>query len=283
MPAKLKAIWKNVTDFGEKHSHVISGGVAIVGVVATAVLAYRARPKMDDILEEQRWKVEELDEVVSLPEEEYKKVKREITVETVKRAVPVMAPTVIAGIGTIGAMTFSIASGAKKIAKATSLATASDLAYHELYEKTREVVGDEKMSEIKKEIAQDRVDDISEYGSFKIDEAGFYETGLGNDPWFDAFSGMLFKCSEKAIREAILKCKEGLVDGQPYFVMNELYSELHLPQTKAGKRYGFKLTSISNQKDLMKPNLGNAVRWGEGSVSVLDWWDDPIVVTDKLG
>ena len=281
--AFMKKAGKNVSEFSSKNSHIISGGVALVGVVVTAVCAYKARPKVDHIMEEQREKMEELDECVELPEEEVKKVKREITTETVKKLVPALAPTVISAMGTSGAIVFSVASGVRKIAQATQLATASELAYKELYDKTKKVVGEEKVSEIKKELAQDKVDELSDFGKFSIDEAGFYETGLGNDPWFDSFSGMLFKCSEKAIREAILKCKEALVDGQPYFVMNELYSELHLPQVKAGKRYGFKIESLTNQKDLMKPNLGNAVRWGEGSVSVLDWWDEPIVVTDKLG
>ena len=280
---KLKRFGKSIADFGSKNSHIIAGSAAIVGVVATAVCAYKARPKMDRIMKEKQEKMDELDESIEIPEEEYKRVKREIVWETVKEATPVMGPTVLVGSATVGAIIFSLVSSNKKISDASAIAAGYSMAYRELYDKTKEVVGEEKAEEIKKEIHQDHVDQISEYGTISIDAAGFYETGLGNDPWFDSFSGMLFKCSESAIKDAVLRCKERLIDGEPYFVMNELYSELHLPQPTAGKKYGFKIDSLTNQRDLMKPNLGNAVRWGEGSVAVLDWWEDPYVVTDRLG
>lgn len=282
----LKTGITKVYEFGSKHSHIISAGVGIVSIVATGYFAYKARPKMDAILDEAREKMDALNSKANdISEEEYKKEKRVIVVETVKKATPVLAPAVISGVTGSAANCFSAVQNArniKKIAEVSAFASMNELAYSELYSKTKEIVGEEKMQEIKQQIDQDRIDAISEYGTMSISQSGFYDTGLGVDPWYDRFSGMLFYCSEKAIREKILECKEGLIDGEPYFVMNELYSKLHLPQTIAGGRFGFKITSMTNQRDLMKPNLNNAVRWGEGSISVLDWWDEPEIVSTSL-
>ena len=68
----LKTGITKVCEFGSKHSHIISAGVGIVSIVATGYFAYKARPKMDVILDEAREKMDALNRKANDISENYR-------------------------------------------------------------------------------------------------------------------------------------------------------------------------------------------------------------------
>lgn len=288
MPVKLKAAWKKVAEFGSKNSHVISGVVAGVGVVVTAVCAYKARPKMDRILEDKDEKLEELEESVVLPEEQYKKVRREIYVETFKEAAPVMAPTVVSGLVTIGAIIFSVKSGSKKIADATALASSLELANHELLSKAKEVVGEEKVEEIQEKVAEDRFkkqfgDDISDEEAEEIFRLAHQARG-GNQLYYDPNFGRIFKSDEDTIvdvSDELLKDMKKSCDMEGYKTYNDFYACMMLPETRFGEDYALTYFEDIRHEDTLvrpKPLFYNTMKFGKRSVVILEWETTPILV-----
>ena len=288
MPVKLKAAWKKVAEFGSKNSHVISGVVAGVGVVVTAVCAYKARPKMDRILEDKDEKLEELEETVVLAEEQYKKVRREIYVETFKEAAPVMAPTVVSGLVTIGAIIFSVKSGSKKIADATALASSLELANHELLSKAREVVGEEKVEEIQEKVAEDRFkkqfgDDLSDEQVEEIYQAAIQARG-GNQLYYDPQFGNTFKSDDDTIMDVaddIVRDLRRSGDMEDYKDYNDFYAYMSMPQTMSGTDYAICYYEDIRREDSivqLKPRLTNTFKLGKRSVVVLHWETQPLLV-----
>lgn len=285
MPVKLKAAWKKVAEFGSRNSHVISGVVAGVGVVVTAVCAYKARPKMDCVLADKDEKLEELEEAESLSEEQYKKVKRDIYVETFKEATPVMGPTIAAGIVTIGAIAFSVKSGSKKIADATALATSLDLANHELLSKAKEVVGEEKVQEIESKTAEERFkqqfgEDISDEEAEEIYQVAIQARG-GNQLYYDPYFGRMFKSDEDTITEVCRDLANDLNDTEDYKTPNDFAACMLMYETRFGEDYALTYYEDMNHKDSLvrlKPLFYNTFKIGKRSVVILEWETRPILV-----
>lgn len=266
---------KALGDFAEKNGRIVGGIAIVAGIFVTAAMAYKSRPKVDKILEEKKEKVKEIDESEDLTEEEKAKERKETTKETVKEIAKAMAPTAVAGIATAGITIATVASGEKTIHKYMNLAMAGDIAYKELYDKTRKVVGDEKADEIRKEIEEDHLKeggDLFGPGS-KFDEAVIIDCG-GNELYYDYYSGRLLRTSETAILAAADKCNDKMDNGEEDCIsMNEFYHELGAPDIGAGEDRGWGNYCLAKR---LEPNLFNTMRWGEGSATILDWCDRPM-------
>ena len=111
---KVKEMFNKVTTFGDKHQREIKLGLTIAGVVLTGISAARAGIKAHDILEDQKEKMDSLENYESsdMSEEEYKEKKKDLTIETVKRMAPVVLPPVVIG----GATILSAVSGYRECA-----------------------------------------------------------------------------------------------------------------------------------------------------------------------
>lgn len=271
---------KLVTAFGgklfesaAKNSHTVMGIAAIGGLVAANILWWIARPKVDDIIEEQKVKMDDVD-LSEATDEEKAKEKKDITFETVKRVAPVVAPAAIVTLVTGGLMVGSIKSANQKISNFAGIATASDIAYKELYDKSREKLGDEKMDEIQKEIAEEKMhngsgDDLSCY----LERDGMVQAKGGSQPFYDVMSGRVFRSDVDTIMKAVIACNDRITSGrEAYISLNEFYQELELPQVILADDRGWGGYSLSN---MLEPNINNAIRLGDISVIVLDWYNRP--------
>ena len=264
----LKGIGEGIKTFAENNGRVVGGVIAVAGVIGTAILAYQARPKVDKVLEEKKEKVREIEADESLTEEEKAAEKKAVTKETAKELIPEVAPAVVCGIVTVGTIIATLVSAEKAINHWSGLAVAGDIAYKELYDKTRDIVGEEKANEIRKEIIEDQNKDV------KFEECMIYDCG-GPELFYDALSGRLFRASESIVNKAVLNCNMRLTAGsENYITVNEFYDELGLPHCILGEDRawgGFTPT------DKLEPNMFNTMRHGEGSAVILDWFVRPML------
>ena len=267
---------------GSQKSNVVMGVAAIGGLVGSVVLAYIARPKVDRIMDEQRRKVEDLDADESLTEEERKKERRHITRETVKRLTPVMLPTVACTIASGTMMAGSIVTGEKKIRKMGDLALAGDVAYTELLNATKEVVGEEKAEEIQKKAAENKLEkelsdeDILHPGE-PVDAdrfmSMFVQARGGKQPFYYAMTGRLFLSDVQTIDHVCTYLSTKIASGaEAYISENDFWTEMELDQVGGGGDRAFGGMS-SVQK--LQPNMRNTMRYGDISVIILDWYDRP--------
>lgn len=296
----LKTGITKVCEFGSKHSHIISAGVGIVSIMATGYFAYKARPKMDVILDEAREKMDALNRKANdISEEEYKKEKRAIVVDTGKKAIPVLAPAVISGVTGSAANCFSAVQNAKnikKIAEISTFASMNELAYSELYNKTKDIVGEEKAAEIQKEVDQSLLDkkygnDISDEKADELFEVAIQANG-GNQLYYDPMFGRLFKSDDDTLTRATDNLMCDLTrrkDYSRYISYNQFWSEIGLPRINTGEDYAvawydqaYTQYAFTDECEItgLELNLNNTVKIGKRSVTVLHWMDAPVPVAE---
>ena len=266
----MKDVGVSALKCGSKNSHIIMGALAVGGLVGSVVLSYKMRPKVDEIMEEQHTKMEELEYTEDMTEEERKAEEKAITRETVKRLVRAGLPCALCTALTGASMVGSIISSNNKIKSSTNLAIASDIASKAIYEKTKEIVGEEKAEEIKKaadqEILERRFADIPD-----TDIASFeFRTYGGSDWYYDACTARLFQCDDDTIIKAADNLERKLNKGQEeYAEYDEFFDEIGYKGGLLKTQYAFKVGQT------IEPILYNTIKIGKKSVTVVDWAERP--------
>lgn len=290
----FKTIGEGVTKLANsKHSQTVTGLIAIGGLIGTAVLAYRMRPKMDEVIAEQREKVKAIDEDETLSPEEAKAARKVVTVETVKKVAKVAGPTVSCAAATAGFIGGTVAISNFKIGNLTSLLGMSEIAYQELFDKTKELVGEEKMNEIQGEIAKDNIISRASDGKRQkyadltdeeidslLEVMDVVQAEGGDQMFFDKLTKRIFKSDCSTIRRACnnlsSRCRN--TGGEPYVTYRDFYYELGLKnEPPIYELIGWGGYSLRDTE--ITPNLCNPIILGERSFIVLDWITHP---TDKF-
>lgn len=231
---KVMALVSKAVNFADEHQREIMLGGAIAGTVVTAVLSWKAGIKADKVLEKQRVKMEGLKYIEESDEELYKEEKKKVTVETVKKLAPIVAPPVIAATGTIVAVCAGYKSASKQIATLSALYSMSEKALADQLEKTKEIVGPKKAQDIADAITDKKVKDNP------IDKNTIINTGKGTTLCLDDMSGRYFYSSAEEIKKACNTINKRMMD-EYYISLNELYDELGLPDITLGEDVGFNI------------------------------------------
>lgn len=296
----MKSGFDGLKKFCSKHSHIIAGCIGVAGVVGTGVFAYKARPKMDGILDEAREKMECLNAAAgTMPEEEYKKRRRSIIFETTKKSAVVLGPAFLSGMTASGMMVFNthkVITTGKKLADAQALQAMTEFAYADLYDKTKNIVGEEEAQKIQSQVDQDMVDnrygkDISDEAADEIFEVALQAKG-GNQLYYDPMFGMLIKSDD----DTLIRATDELIgdlkrqnDPEKFITYNKWLSEIDLPGIIAGEDYAvawydqaYTQFAYSSERDItgLELNLNNTVKIGKRAVTVIHWRDAPVWVED---
>lgn len=254
-----------------KHSQTITGALAVGGMILTAVMAYRMRPKVDAIISEQKKRIDALDEM-DTPEEEKAAVRKEITKETIMKLAPVAGPTIASATATAGLMVGSVVISNGKINKLASAVSMSEVMYKELFDKTKEVVGEEKANEIQTKLAEDKIKEVIK-SEEDLEALGIIQARGGNQLFYDLMTGRVFRSDVDTIYEACNYLNRKICSGkEPYITYNEFYSELDMSQVGFGDDRGWGGHSLTN---VLEPNMNNATVIGKTSVIILDWYTKP--------
>lgn len=229
-------IMKKVTDFQEKNAPAILAGVAVVGLIVTAVSAYKAGQKMLDI------KAKHIDELNKNKEKPIKE-KKETIVKIAKEVAPVMAPTVVLGAASIGCILGSHSASRRRIAALSAAYSISETALKDLEGKMSDILGEKKTREIKDSISKDKLSKGE-----KPKENQVIITGNGEVLCKDSYSGRFFMSSAEKIGRAInWASNEARVC--MYVSLNEFYDQLDIPRIPLGDDLGW------NADDLVSGTL----------------------------
>lgn len=221
--------------FADEHQREIMLGGAIAGVVVTTVLSWKAGIKADKIMAEQRKKMEALEADAEMyDEEQLKEEKKNVTIETVKRMAPVVAPPVISAAGTIVSVIGGYKVASKQIAVLSSLYSMSEKALTEYQDKAKELIGPKKTQEIKDEVSADKVRE-NPPKSDKI-----INTGNGETLFYDPKSGRYFYSSPEAVKSATNRINLRMME-EYYISLNEYYDEMGLTDIELGEDMGFNI------------------------------------------
>lgn len=213
---KLSRIVQQTKRSVKKNSPVILTAVGITGMVTSTVLAVKATPLALDLISEAEFeKGEEL-------------TKKEVIKVTWKPYIPAIGTAVFSIACIIGANSIHMRHSA-------ALATAyklSQSALHEFREKAVEVVGENKVSEIKQKVNQDKVD------KEPVSKTEVIITDKGKTLMYDTISGRYFESSIEEINKIVNELNRDMLSDM-YISLNQFYSAIGLQHTKAGYDLGW--------------------------------------------
>lgn len=229
--------------FTKRNSPAILTGVAVVGLISTAWSAFKAGPRASQIMEDYRKDMRDCH-----PKD--KEAKRAVVGETVKKMVPVIAPTVIAGGTTVACIIGSHSASSRRIAALSAAYSLSESTVKNLNEKMEEMLGEKKARAIKDSIMKDKLHADTEKDKKVMACENFVIPGDGTVLCKDLYSGRLFYSSAEKIKQAITKCSYDIVSDM-YISLNDFYEAIDSPQLSRipmGEDLGWNIDDTQNGK-----------------------------------
>lgn len=224
---KFTKMMENALTFADEHQRELFLGVQIVGTIMTGVLAWKAAPKAQEIVDKHKRAMEDI------PANDTEKRRKE-TVETIKDVAPILLPPVITGAMTIGCALGGYKASTKQIAALSAAYTLSEKALTEYKDKALEIVGPKKAQTIKDEIHQDHV-----VNNPPSDTNTIINTGKGNTLCYDEISGRYFYHDPEKLRREANNVNDELRNGGGSVYLNEWYTMIGLEKIKIGNDIGF--------------------------------------------
>ncbi len=204
----MKAV-KRIRRGTRKHGATILTVFAAVGVGITAFLAAKATPEVQEALDEEKERVaEELsdEEGVKVAPEDVKLGKGTV----LKIAGKKYAKAIVAGLLTLTCIVGSRVISAKDLAGVTATCGTLSTMYNEHLKKTEEIAGKETADKIRRETAKKVAEDRVKYGTGPSGD--IIKTGLGEEKFYDAWTGKKFYASKTAIRTLIEDLNDDLYE-----------------------------------------------------------------------
>lgn len=226
----FNGIQKQVQEFVSENATTLLTAGAVVGTVATGVLAGRTGYKYAQLIDEA-----ERERLAPIPEEERGDIEREnaklTKLEKAQVAGIHFIPPVMTGGVTIGMIILSHRMSAQKAAALAAAYGISRQQLEEYREKVATKLTGPKKEAVDAELAQERVNRAPGSGSNII--------VTGDEVLcFDEATGRYFKSSMEKINSAVNRTKEECWNGE-YASANFFYQELGLPDTTWGEEVGF--------------------------------------------
>lgn len=222
-----------------KNSPSILAGVAIAGVVVTAVAMVKATVKSAEIIEDHEKQMADLDRKFdsdkTIDEETQKQLRKQVTINTIKDLAPNYIPPLIMMGATIACI---VGCNSKHIRRQAALAAAYNVSESTLrsYEaKMRALVGDKKTETVKDEANIERLKTI--VGS----SPAVIETGKGSELFVDNQTGQLFRSNMEYVRHCVTDIDNRLTDmgGDTFIPLNDLLMAWGCHTCEFGKDFGF--------------------------------------------
>lgn len=209
---------KNVKESIDKHSPEILTGVGVAGMVATTVLAVKATPKALVLIDEAE------------NEKNGELTKTEIIKAAWKPYIPAMVTGVLSTTCVIGALSVN----SRRTAAIATAYKLSETALNEFRDKAVEVVGEQKVKEIKEKISEEKIEKTP------VTKNEVYITEKGNTLFFDGVSGRYFKNDLENIKRCLNKLNKEMLSDM-YISLSEFYIEIGLDPTSVSNELGWNI------------------------------------------
>lgn len=230
----------------KKHSPVLLFGAGVAGVIGSTILACKATLKVEEVLDEHEFQLEQFDKARALDVNNYtaKDEKRDRAVLMAKTSVNIArlyTPAVVVGGLSVAALTGSHVILTKRNASITAAYAAVDKAFRQYRERVTEEVGPEKERELRYnvETTHRRVDDTKK-GEVKVEELRAIRGGDGLSEYARLFGPDTSKewNRDPATNLFYIKCQQNYLNdrlkSRGHVLLNDAYDALGLDRTSAG-------------------------------------------------
>lgn len=217
-------LFKDVANIGKaafksasKHAPEILAGIGIAGFVSTTVIAVKAKPKADILVENK---------------------KRELNIDklTIKDTAKVIwrpyLPAIITGVASATCVIGSVSTSVKRNAVLSAAYTLATDAAKEYREKVVETIGEEKEREIRDKVAEKKIKDNP------VSNNNIIVTGYGDSLCYDSISGRYFRSNIEKIKKVINELNNEMLQNN-YVSLDEYYSRINLESIDLGNELGW--------------------------------------------
>ena len=212
---------RNIVRSTNNNSSTIMAGMAIAGVVATAVLAVRATPKAQKKIEEISL---DADKIPAKPE-----VVKEVVLATWK----IYLPTVISGACTIALIASSNRVAIRKQVAMAGAYTLLDAAFRNYKDEVVAQIGATKERRVHDEAMKKRMD------RYPVADTQVILVGGGDQLMWESQSGRYFRSDMEDIRKAANDFNQNILCNGMYADLNEWFAMLGLEPTRLGEILGW--------------------------------------------
>lgn len=239
---------KSLGSFLRKNGSKILIGLGIGGFATATVFAVKATPK-----------------ALELKKEAEKEKGAPLTAgETVKACWKCYIPTVCLTVASAGCVLVAHKNDAKKNAALATAYSLSENALREYQQKVVETIGEKKETEIRDEIAKDKV------AQHPVSTSEVFITKKGQTLFFEPISARYFHSDPEAVRRAINDLNREMI-GDMYVSVNDLYQALGLTPTSIGDDLGWNVN-----KALIDISFSGAMAENETPCLAISYRNPPI-------
>lgn len=228
---KMTEFFGNVWDSAKKNSPQLLTGLAVAGLITTSIMAWKAGPKAQKIMEEKKQDLRDTD-----PDD--KKTKRTVVLEAVKEMTPVVLPTVLMGGATAACIVGANKESSRRIAVLSAAYSLSEKTVKDLNTKMVEQLGEKKARSIKDAIAKDKMEKDPPSENTQV-----IMTGDGDVLCRDSYSGRYFRSSHQKIGQAINQLSHDL-QSDMYVCLNDFYDLIGLDPVPLGEDFGWNVDDM---------------------------------------
>ena len=206
----ISSAWAVVKTVVSAHSPLIFIGAAAVGVVSTAVIAWKAGRKAPKVLGEAK----------------YKKGSELTKIEKVKATWKLWVPVIVSIILTFGCMGASYYIHSVRLANMTATANALMVSNKELRKQIDDIYELDPVAV--KEVQDKHMADFTRRSLETYDDGEVYRTGHGNQLFFDAFLGTKFYSSVNDVMAGIARFQQRYRTSVKGVTVDDLYECLDI-------------------------------------------------------
>lgn len=215
----FQSMAKSVQAFAVDNASTILTGVGVVGTVSTAVLTGRASFKAADIINKEYTDRMETDGPLS-------------KTEKVQLVWTEFIPPIGVGSATVACIIYANRRSAAQSAAMAAAYSLSEKTFSDYKEKVREKLGINKETDIRDELAKERID-ANPPGSLII-------VGEGDVLCYDVLTGRYFKSTVEKLKKGENEVNADIVTGDGAS-LSRFYDEIGLPQTPYSDTVGWNL------------------------------------------
>lgn len=223
----------------QKHSPQILFVAGISGAIASTVIACKATLKLDDVIDDIEYEVNDVKKYRDEHSTDYYKDLTYVYAKGAYRVGRLYAPAVVLGTASIGALTGSHVTLTRRNAGLTAAYAATQKAFDEYRERVKEELGEKKEADINHAIAI--LDTIDENGKkIKVPHADPNKWSMYAR--FFEESNVNWKNNAELNRifvQAQQNYANHLLHARGHVFLNEVYDMLGLPRCKAGQVVGW--------------------------------------------
>lgn len=259
MKLDLSKCLKNAGKSISKNSPIILTGLGLVGMVSSTILAVKATPKAEELINERKSQL-------GLTNDEKLPVKEAIKVAW-KPYIPAIGTSIASIACIIGASRINY----KRNAALATAYTLSETTLRRYKNKVIDNIGEQREKKIVEEIAQDELNEAK-----PVNDSQVIITSGGNTLCYDSFSGRYFRSDMETIKQVVNKLNRRM-NYEHYISLNEYYNEIGLDNITQGSMLGWNLDD-----GLIEPDFSTALAKDGNPCIVIDFLVRPKSEFDKL-